>query len=406
MAHNKAKGFTLVELLVVITIIGMLMALLLPAIQSAREAGRRNTCANNVRQVAIALNNFHDSKRAFPGYANVINNKRASWVISLLPFFERNDLYQIWQNSPPVVLSGNALTGPTLNASNVANPWAFTTLNILLCPSNPSPSTSTYPNALSYVVNCGSARTANDNYPGLSSPWATNPSLSTSDPGVEDINSGVFFNQSGADYKAGSVQPNPGLNAGFGAGGPKVSMDFISTNDGTSNTIMVSENLQATNWATDPLDSINNFPFQSDFQIKQSTGFVWYITGNINNADATAASANYNYLAIKVNGQSKNLSAPFNAKFDPAATSNPPVGGSGGLAFSRPSSQHPGGVNTIFCDGHLRFIAEDIGYHVFTQLMTPRNKLAIVDASRNNASSTSATGVTVPWVYTLNEADF
>ena len=84
-APKHARGFTLVELLVVITIIGMLMSLLLPAIQSAREAGRRNTCANNMHQLGLALLNYEGNKRGFPGYANVVNNKRASFVVPLLP---------------------------------------------------------------------------------------------------------------------------------------------------------------------------------------------------------------------------------------------------------------------------------------------------------------------------------
>ncbi len=67
---RKSRGFTLVELLVVITIIGMLVSLLLPAIQAAREAGRRSTCQNNMRQCSLAITQAADIKKAYPGYVN------------------------------------------------------------------------------------------------------------------------------------------------------------------------------------------------------------------------------------------------------------------------------------------------------------------------------------------------
>src|SRR5262249_37916864 len=149
------RAFTLVELLVVIVIISLLMALVLPAIQTARESGRRTTCANNMHNVSTAMLGVADSKRCFPGYANVVSRNRASWVV-LLPHLEHNDLFQSWQNKPIVSVPAPASELTTAVA------WAHERLSVLICPSDAQKQGT---NPLSYVVNCGSATTANDNFP-------------------------------------------------------------------------------------------------------------------------------------------------------------------------------------------------------------------------------------------------
>ncbi len=133
-------GFTLVELLVVMTIIGMLMALLLPAVQNAREAGRRTACTNNLFQLALAAIRSDDQAGFIPGWRNRgpgSNNPPAvSWPVVLLPNMERNDIFQ--QN------------------------WASPTtpyVSFFVCPSSP-PDALTQP-WLSYAGNCGSGNNAN-----------------------------------------------------------------------------------------------------------------------------------------------------------------------------------------------------------------------------------------------------
>src|SRR5437762_11917080 len=92
------SGFTLVELLVVIAIIGVLVALLLPAVQAAREAARRTQCNNNMKQLVLAVHNFHDVNQVFPASQDQWNNSKGatigwSWVTRILPFIEHKALY-------------------------------------------------------------------------------------------------------------------------------------------------------------------------------------------------------------------------------------------------------------------------------------------------------------------------
>src|SRR5690349_14305662 len=84
-------GFTLVELLVVIAIIGVLVALLLPAVQSAREAARRMQCSNNLKPLSLALHNYESALKTFPPAG--IDSNQMSWTVLLLPYFEQQALY-------------------------------------------------------------------------------------------------------------------------------------------------------------------------------------------------------------------------------------------------------------------------------------------------------------------------
>ena len=135
MTARKDKGFTLVELLVVIAIIGILIALLLPAVQAAREAARRSQCSNKLKQLGLALHNYHDSNKAFPASPGANFNKPSAqnwmrWggIASLLPYLEQTALYdQIdfsheWNNSNPS--SNRTVAGTRINEP-------------LTCPSDP-----------------------------------------------------------------------------------------------------------------------------------------------------------------------------------------------------------------------------------------------------------------------------
>jgi len=127
MLHtNHRRGFTLVELLVVIAIIGVLVALLLPAVQAAREAARRSSCNNNLKQIGLGLHNYHDINLSLP--AGFHNNHGWGWAASLLPFVEQENLYE----AIPITTSMNLG-----NATILAN--TRRQVDSYLCPSDSQP---------------------------------------------------------------------------------------------------------------------------------------------------------------------------------------------------------------------------------------------------------------------------
>src|SRR3954471_12330974 len=100
--HTAPPGFTLVELLVVIAIIGILIAFLLPAIQAARESARRSQCQSNLKQIGLAVQSHHDTRKAFPMGRNGFNQKAVSWAFFLLPYLEETAIYNSWDRNAKV----------------------------------------------------------------------------------------------------------------------------------------------------------------------------------------------------------------------------------------------------------------------------------------------------------------
>ena len=120
--RGHRRGFTLIELLVVIAIIGALIALLLPAVQAAREAGRRVHCTNNLKQLGIAMHHFHDAHDTFARGA--WNSPQQTWTFSILPYLEEGPLFHAVN-----------VNSPYYDARNTTVTQA--TIGVFHCPSDP-----------------------------------------------------------------------------------------------------------------------------------------------------------------------------------------------------------------------------------------------------------------------------
>jgi prepilin-type N-terminal cleavage/methylation domain-containing protein len=199
---RQKTGFTLVELLVVIAIIGILVALLLPAIQAAREAARRTQCSNHMKQIGLALHNYHESFQKFPyGW----DNRGVGWTLHLLPFLELNSIYSTihFQESGP----GNWDSG---SENQVA---CETVIPVYRCPTLP---------LAEHMDYNGIARRVPASYRGCAGSEASSDDTSTIViPGSKSLEN---LKQNGTFYACSSVR-------------------FPDVSDGTSNTIFVGESL-------------------------------------------------------------------------------------------------------------------------------------------------------------------
>lgn len=331
------RGFTLVELLVVIAIIGTLVALLLPAVQAARETARGNTCRNNLKQLQLALTNMDSTLKRLPGYVEEIYNpngkkdtsglmplayaRRASWVVRLFPYMEEVPLWDIWSNQF-ADQSGQHINPP---APSIA---------ALNCPSNVSET----PDAptLAYVGNAGWAFDDNG-------PYGRNVGPDKKEHGAN----GIFFDN------------NKNWNLSGGAkdgreGDPRIQMSLAQVVDGTTKTLMLSENIHTMSWCYQPTSS--NGYVQNDsssiLDTKHLFGFVW---------------ENHPSPDERINGD-KN----YDKKSPPAdmvAYANISY-----EVYGYPSSNHPGGVNVAFCGGTIRFMGETIDPVVYGQIMTSNSR--------------------------------
>ncbi len=223
--QKSARGFTLIELLVVIAIIAILVALLLPAVQQAREAARRSSCKNNLKQLGLALHNYHDTHRMFPISWNVNYNHNEntqegfSWMTYILPFVEQPALYDTINFNSDLADAGN----------NAASQSVITTY---LCPSDP--------------LNQNGRLTGRANAPSSTTPYGVNNYKAV---GGSNWNAGDHLavicvscrrNPNTSDF-FGASNGLIGRRTGYTVNTPSSSMKDVT--DGTSNTLAIGEAL-------------------------------------------------------------------------------------------------------------------------------------------------------------------
>jgi prepilin-type N-terminal cleavage/methylation domain-containing protein len=317
----KRNGFTLVELLVVIAIIGVLVALLLPAIQAAREAARRTQCVNQIRQLGLACHNYHDSNKRFPPAGEAVQPDSAkkasgmSWLAFILPYVEGGNLRNLINPAQHFNHDSNTVARET-SVPMFTCPSTGFELSVFVGPEGNPQFLDSSPLRSHYVGIMG-AKSA----PGCTSYPENGYTMLLRNDGVGDISGGLGGN--------GIIVVNG-----------KVTMKDVT--DGTSNTMMIGES----SWDSGPTRT-------------------WIV--------GTLGSASYNPTTGQGHGwffNSKNVMWPMHTAY----REKPGEPQSGYLSNDVSlGSRHPGGGHVGLGDGSARFLSEDIELAELKALATRSN---------------------------------
>ena len=298
--HHSRQGFTLVELLVVITVISVLMGLLLVGVNAAREAARRAQCVHHQSEIAkIILTNATGAGGVLPGLVSARGSVELSWVVSILPGLQEDAWYKAFLKNDP-------------------GRGAVPRIKGLVCPSDGN-KTSNKEDVLSYVVNCG-------------------------------------------EYDAGETTGTTAMHSALfvdkRAVNKKIAIDGIKS--GASNTILLTENCQATFWLKSRKDTDN----------LTGAGQLWYAE-----QIGSGASGNMTGYGFRPGGSTADIG--FHWPITNPKTASLPLwinvgkddeGMEGDFYYARPSSSHSGIVVAAFADGHTDTVNDDVDAEVYLKM--------------------------------------
>ncbi len=313
----RNMGFTLVELLVVIAIIGVLVALLLPAVQAARAAARRTTCLNQVRQIGLALQNYHSNRQAFPpGVVNesgqLFTQPRLTWMMQTFGYLEQNAIASSFKIEAVAGCAGGVWLDE-VNAEIVK-----VSIDMLLCPSD------TEGDLVHNHPNCGGT-VSRGNYAGF----------------FGNINMGAATNEEHTPLEERRGQPNGHRDAAFTMND---SIGIRNITDGTSNTMIIGELLKG-------------LPDNMDIR-----GVHWYDhvgTSQVFTTNPPNSPEPDRLYSSWCNG---NTNRP-----DLGLPCRPGIA-NGSNNFAVPRSRHPGGVHVGMADGSARFVNDDVDLEVWQSM--------------------------------------